>query len=256
MKYLKLCDLVIAISLIIALALPVLADDSGKWQVSRDHSQMDDSKRVVLVLPADNTISGYLKTYQPLLVIRCQENKTDLYVDIGVSPNPELGLYNQHTIRLRLDEGKPFKERWSQATSGDALFAPQPIGLARKMVKGERMLFEFVPYNSNAQIAEFDIRGLKPYLAELSETCNWKIDGPTKSGTSKSNQRRFLSFDEARKVGREIGTEIAQQHVGKSEVELWDLCTKTLISRNWFTEYGSIFISECVDTYKEQTSAH
>ncbi|HML94178.1 MAG TPA: type VI secretion system-associated protein TagO [Thermodesulfobacteriota bacterium] len=229
-------------------------EDTGKWQISRDHSSMDDSKRVVLGLPAENIISGYLQTYQPTLIIRCQENKTDLYVNIGVSPNPELGLYNQHTVRIRLDDGKPFSERWSQSTSGDTLFAPQPIALARKMVSANKMLFEFVPYNSNAQIAEFDIWGLKPYLTELSETCNWKISGSTKAGSSKSKtSRRYLSFDEAKKVGQEIGSEISGQYTDKSDVELYSICVEKLTSRNIYTEYAAIFMGECVDTYKKNT---
>ena len=74
-----------------------------------------------------------------------------------------------------LDNNKPFKQRWSESTNNEALFAPKSIALARKINKSDTMIFEFTPYHSNSQLAEFDVRGLEPYLKELSKTCNWNL---------------------------------------------------------------------------------
>lgn len=149
---------------------------TGKWLISRSNSPMDDSKTVTINLYAINEISGYpSKSFRPVLYIRCKENKTEVFINIGVSANPEYGLYNKFTVRIRLDDNKFLKQRWSESTNGEALFAPKAISLARKLNKSKRMLFEFTPYNSNSQLAEFDVQGLEPYLKELSKTCNWNL---------------------------------------------------------------------------------
>ena len=153
-----------------------VAPNIGKWTISRSNSLMDDSKTVVISLDAENNISAYPnKSVIPELIIICKENKTQLYIDVKVSPNPEYGLYNKSTVRIRLDDNKFLKQRWSESTNGEALFAPKAISLARKLNKSRTMLFEFTPYNSNSQLAEFDVRGLEPYLKELSKTCNWNL---------------------------------------------------------------------------------
>ena len=148
----------------------------GKWDLSYSVSPMDDSRTVVLKLDAENVIQGWPdNTELPYMIIRCKENKTELYIRTGMSAMPEYGLYNENTVRIRVDDNKPYKERWSESTDNEALFAPNAIGLAKKLNKAERMLFEFTPYNSNSQLAEFDVRGLNYYLSEIADTCNWKI---------------------------------------------------------------------------------
>ena len=104
----------------------------------------------------------------------CKLN-AQVYINIGVSVNPELGLYNKFTVRIRLDDNKLFKQRWSESTNGEALFAPSSILLAKKINKSKTMLVEFTPYSSNSQLAEFNVRGLEPYLKELANTCKWKL---------------------------------------------------------------------------------
>jgi type VI secretion system protein VasI len=146
-----------------------------KWQVSHGRSPMDDSPSVTLTLEAENRISGWLQNETPRLQIRCRENKTDLYVWTGMAANPELGLYNEHTVRIRVDATTPTTQRWSQSTNNEALFAPQPIALARRLVAGERLVFEFTPFNAGRAVAEFDIRGLRPGLREVATTCKWSL---------------------------------------------------------------------------------
>lgn len=148
----------------------------SKWSIQRSASAMDDSKTVFVWVEADNFITGWPdKSVRPTLFIRCKENKTEIIVQVGMSPNPEVGNYNKATVRLRLDEGKPFRQSWNESTNGESLFAPRSIQLTKKINKSKKMLFEFTPYNSNPQLAEFDVRGLEPYLKELANTCKWKL---------------------------------------------------------------------------------
>ncbi len=148
----------------------------SKWTVDRSSSKMDDSKSITLMLNAENSITDWVNQQTtPILIIRCRENKTELVVYTGMSANPEYGLYGESSVRVRLDDNKAQKQRWSESTSNKALFAPKPIELAKKINKSQKMLFEFVPYQQGSTLIEFDVRGLDPYLKELSETCNWKL---------------------------------------------------------------------------------
>lgn len=119
------------------------------------------------------SISGWLRTYRPSLIIRCLEHKTDIIVLTGMSATPEYGLYNEHTVRIRLDSNKPFKERWGEATNREALFAPRPIQLAKNLAKAKTMLFEFVPFNANPTTITFNVEGLDQHLSEVAKACGW-----------------------------------------------------------------------------------
>lgn len=163
------------VTVLVVLTSLSVADSTGKWRIFRSTSAMDDSKTVVVELTAENFIKGWLSEYSPVLVIRCKENKTELYIRTGMSSDPEYGLYNEHTVRIRLDDGKPFKQRWSDSTDNEALFAPKSIALAKDIAKSKKMLFEFTPFSSSPQTVEFDVQGLMPHLEELAKTCNWKI---------------------------------------------------------------------------------
>src|SRR5262245_21235576 len=100
--------------------LSAQSQGTGKWTKSIEKSQMDDSRIVLLMLPAVNAIDGLLKVERPELAIRCKENKTDVYVRLKLPPNPELG--DGITVRVRLGQDQAQSQRWSVSTSGETLF--------------------------------------------------------------------------------------------------------------------------------------
>lgn len=105
----------------------------GDWTVRSDESRFDDSKSVYLNLTAREEIQGWPgKTYKPYMVVRCKENRTETYIDFGMSAAVEYGLHNRATLRFRIDKKKPFKLATSRSTDGNALFLPEAIGFAKK----------------------------------------------------------------------------------------------------------------------------
>lgn len=154
---------------------PAPVQDSGNWVVQEDRSPMDDSKTVFLSVTADAPIQAWLKTPTPVLWIRCHENKTSVIVETSAAPNPELGAFHEATVRIRLDKGQAFTQTWTEATNGEALFAPNPISLAKQIAKADAMIFEFTPFNSSSVAATFSVRGLAVKLPLVAETCGWKM---------------------------------------------------------------------------------
>lgn len=144
---------------------------SDKWQVSEDRSSMDDSPWITLSLTAENEVQGWLHSQTPVLFVRCMEGRIDTFIETGMSTSPELGRYNEYTVRLRFDDGKPISQRWSESTDHKVLFAPKGLSVAQMISKADRMLFEFTPFNSPPAIARFKVAGLASKLNKVTTAC-------------------------------------------------------------------------------------
>ena len=147
---------------------------TSDWQVDVSRSEMDDSPVITLGLLSNNSIKGWLRSFTPMLVVRCKENKTELFVMTGMPANIESDDLEKHTVRIRLDGDSPLIQKWSSSTDKKALFAPEPILMAKRIAGSVIMLFEFIPYNSNPQIARFSVAGLDRNLGKVSKACNWR----------------------------------------------------------------------------------
>ncbi|WP_325312732.1 hypothetical protein [Longimicrobium sp.] len=148
---------------------------AGNWSVSEDTSEMDGTPTVVLTAVADAEIEGRANSARPSLIVRCREGTTDVFVATGLQANPEYGHYQEVTIRYRLDEASPRRQLWSESTSGEALFAPEPVSLARAMTRASSFRFEFTPFQSSAQTVTFAVAGLEEKLARVANACHWHI---------------------------------------------------------------------------------
>lgn len=118
-------------------------------------------------------VKGWLTEKAPQLTLRCQERKTELYIDTGMQVATDYGEPHHSTIRLRFDQAKAISSRFSKSTDGEALFAPNAISLIREMLTDQTMIFEFSPYNSGRATASFQISGIETKIGELRKACQW-----------------------------------------------------------------------------------
>lgn len=156
-------------------SVPKPENSPSAWHLATGTGAMDDSQVVELTLDAMNTYNDWLtRSHRPTLVLICRSNKTEVYIDNGSPANPELGKFQKVTIRLRFDDASPITLIASESTDSEALFFPSPIAQIRRMLRAERMRYEFTPFRSSSKVVEFDLRGLSNEIAPLQETCNWK----------------------------------------------------------------------------------
>lgn len=146
---------------------------SGKWQVQKETSPLDDSTNVYLSIRANNSVKGWLDQYTPTLQIRCKENTTDAYVVVGMSIANTYGQYNTAKITLRFDKTKAFDIRMGESTDGEAVFFLEPIKMIKRMIQHDKFLFQFTPFNSSPAITTFDLTGLNEAIKPLRKHCNW-----------------------------------------------------------------------------------
>jgi type VI secretion system protein VasI len=155
----------------IAAALPA----GGKWLPLQNTSAMDDSNGVSFNLDAENEIVGWLKQKTPTLVVRCKEKATNVYMVTGMAASVEGGDLEGHTVRVRFDDAPAQRQRWSQSTDNEALFAPGAAQMARKIAKGKTLRLEFTPFNASPVVATFDVLGFEQYIGRLAAACGWKL---------------------------------------------------------------------------------
>jgi hypothetical protein len=151
----------------------------SQWQVREERSAMDGSKTVTVLREAENDIQGWLEVKKPTLLVRCKERQTDVYVATGMAASVEYGT-DDHTVRLRFDDGAPITQHWSESTANDALFAPNAVQLARRMAKAKTVAFEFTPFDANPAVVRFNLDGLRPHPDTVASACGWQIAEETK----------------------------------------------------------------------------
>jgi type VI secretion system protein VasI len=152
-----------------------------RWNVSDDHSPMDDSKTVVLSLDSDDKIDGPLGPKQPTLIIRCQEGKTEVYAHTGMAASVEEdfegGPIYTHTVKIRLDQGDAVTEHWGESTAHDALFSESDgIEFAKQLAGAQTLIFQFTPFDANPAVAHFDVQGLDAHLTKVADACGWSLN--------------------------------------------------------------------------------
>ncbi len=160
------------------------APSSGKWQVSTNKSEFDNSTTVVLSLEAESLIEGWLTKTLPTLILRCKEREINVYVNVGTQSNVEYGRYDAATVRVRFDQNQAFNTVANESTDGESLFFQDPHGMIIAMLQSSEMVFGFTPFNADPVATTFDLRGLKNVIEPLKQSCNWNGAYPTTPPTA------------------------------------------------------------------------
>lgn len=144
----------------------------GKWRVTIESSSFDDSPLVVLSLRAERPVEGFLESYLPTLILRCQEREIDAYIVTGMTADLERGNSDGATVRIRLDDRPAEKLNTGRSTDDKALFFANAVEFISRLEQSERLLFGFTPFNASPTETSFDLRGLGEVLPQLREACD------------------------------------------------------------------------------------
>ncbi|MBZ5547044.1 MAG: type VI secretion protein [Acidobacteriia bacterium] len=135
-------------------------DELKGWRVSTETDKMDNTPAVYLSKLAESGGHG------AMLTIRCTRGKTELYVGTD-------DIVDNGKVRIKFDDAKPQQQSWSEASDHQGLFAPDPIGLAKRLVKADSFLFEYSPFQKQPTTVEFKVNGLAEKLTSVAEPCGW-----------------------------------------------------------------------------------
>ena len=113
------------------------------------------------------------------LIIRCTHGKTALFV---VTDH----VVDNGRVRIRFDHAQwqPDDEQiqpqvWREASDHRVLYAPYPIGLAKRLSQAERFLFEYSTFQQQPRTIVFNVSGLAEKLNSVAEAAGGRrLNGP------------------------------------------------------------------------------
>jgi type VI secretion system protein VasI len=144
-------------------------DSKGKWKVSEKVSQLDDSRVVTMVLPAEAPVAAGYKRSTPNLILRCESNKTEAYIDWGMFITT-----NDVPLTLRFGTAAASTSAHQISTDYKAVFIRSPLSFVRQAMAVDTVLAQVTPHGESPVLATFDVRGLSASIAPLQSACGWR----------------------------------------------------------------------------------
>lgn len=140
------------------------SDNSKNWQYSEDIDQMDNTKRTIASLTADNTINFDFpyKESEFTLNIRKWKGSTDIYLHCS-SCQFIAGVMGEKTYRVKFDDEPPFKVTANHTTSGssDIVFLGSEKKLIAKLKTATKVLIEPEFFDVGLKPITFTVKGLE-----------------------------------------------------------------------------------------------
>ncbi|HEK2751515.1 TPA: hypothetical protein SMT72_003554 [Proteus mirabilis] len=145
-------------------------DIESKWGVFKEKSQLDDTETVILSVDGDSAINtSLLGASIPTLIVRCQNNKTQLYVVWGAY----LGI-DDIKVSYRIDKNKAITNWWSISTNNKSSFYNgNTISFIKSMFNKNNLFMQLTPYGENPVNVNFNITGLESKIKPLRNSCGW-----------------------------------------------------------------------------------
>ncbi len=142
----------------------------SKWKVHSKVEKLDGTTTVTLALDSSDTVKPqYGRAEAATIIVRCLNNKTELYIDW-----PEfLGVSRGIEVRWRADNMPITTEAWSPSTDGKAAFAPNPVAFLKKLADRSELLLSVTPFGKVATTLTFPVAGLEEALKPLRAACKW-----------------------------------------------------------------------------------
>lgn len=136
------------------------------WMVDTSTNPLDDSKTVILQNEA--TEGGTRWGNKPTLVLRCQSNKTNAYINWGDY------LGDRPKVTTRLGDQPAETRYWTSSTDDRATFFPgNDVAFIKSLMEVDRLVAQVTPYNESPVTAVFNLAGLTDEIVPLQEACGW-----------------------------------------------------------------------------------
>jgi hypothetical protein len=146
------------------------ATSTATWIDNRDGWVAGDRKGVAFELPARNETQVWMRKVRPLLVVRCANRTTDVFVFTDSAAAME-AQDEDHSVTFALDDQAERSERWPDSGSHDALFARNGVAFAQELGRATTLRFSYTPHNAAPVVARFDVAGLSAKLAPFAARC-------------------------------------------------------------------------------------
>lgn len=141
---------------------------TGKWQVTREKSPIDDSPTVLgMLIPEEGQSAGLFKKG---LLIRCKENTTSVVV---ATDDFKFGA-ETGTITYRIGTAPAKMEEWGMSDNNSAMglwSGAKAIPFLKELRAADKLAVRTMLQKQVDMT--FDVRGVAPIVDEIAAACNW-----------------------------------------------------------------------------------
>jgi len=137
--------------------------DRARWLGNQRHG-------AAFELPADNIVQTWFGPVRPALVVRCTSKSIETFVYTG-SPMRIEPRAEGKTVTVSVDDEPVRTERWPDADDHDALFAPDGVAFAERLLQAQTLRFGYSPHNASDVVAQFHVSGLAELIDPVAKEC-------------------------------------------------------------------------------------
>ena len=142
------------------------------WHMHTERSPMDDSVSVAAGNDSTDVWNDrFGRQHGAQMVLRCEHNKTELFIDFGASL--EIEDLDSVRLALRFDSDKATKQWAGRATNYTGAFLRDPIDTAKAMTKHATLAVAFTPSGLGETYVHFDLVGADEAVKQVREACHW-----------------------------------------------------------------------------------
>lgn len=152
-------------------AHPVEPIEPSRW--TNGTQWVSDRKSVAFELKSSNRVNVWMGQVQPLLVVRCTQNRTEAFVYTDTAARIEPGSEDR-SVRVRFDDEPSTDEHWPDSAEHKGLFAPNPETFTQRLMNARTLRFQFTPHNAETAEIQFSVVGLREMIEPVQKTCGWK----------------------------------------------------------------------------------
>ena len=139
------------------------------WKVEESKSPVDDSPQVTAMLHADGSTERVGLTPPTLLVLRCEEKKTEAYFAKAFT---YLGT-DQIKVLVRINDGKPIETQWHPASNGQGVFAPAAVQFISALPDNGKLFIRVTGFGGRQEDATFSLANVSEIRDKIAAVCHW-----------------------------------------------------------------------------------
>lgn len=148
----------------------------SKWNSANRDWLLNARKGVAFEVKSDNRVAIWQAVAQPVLVVRCDAGKMQMFVYTASAIQMEAQDEN-HTVGISVDGEPEVTERWADSAEHDALFAPDGHAFAQRLSSAQTLRVSYRPHNAPKAVATFQVAGLADTLQPAAKQCGIKKEG-------------------------------------------------------------------------------
>lgn len=146
------------------------SSSKSAWHRSSEKDEFNGNNNLYFINRSSDSFRGHFNTkHYPVIHVRCKDNITEVAIDFDTT----MTCSGSMQVGIKIDDQEPYYEKWNAATNCEALFAPQPIKLLKKIKDHKKMMIKFIPFQKSDINASFDLLGIQDVVVETSQACKW-----------------------------------------------------------------------------------